>query len=485
MKIYVKRAGEELSALKPAITLGSTIPEDVPANNLVLTDGEGGVQNSGVNIDNIDAKTLDGKNSSYYAQKTQIDNILDGTTKVAKAVAADSATSATSASKLSTSAGTATNPVYFKDGVPVATTYALNKTVPSDAKFTDTVYTHPSSHAATMITEDSTHRFVTDAEKTTWNGALSSAKSYTDTKISALIGSAPETLDTLKEIADAITDNQEVIDTLNSAIGNKADGTNGVANNASKLNGQAASYYATAASVTNIVNGTTQVGSAAKVGTIAASSVAEKTWVEDYVTEKMADTGVGDMLASVYDVDGDGTVDDADKLGGQLPSYYAKASDLTTVTSNITKIVDGTTKVAKAIAADSATSATKATQDGNGKVIADTYATVTALNTTNTNVTNITNGTTKVAKATAADSATKATQDASGNVITSTYATKSALDTTNANITKITDGTTTVAKATSATKATQDGNGNVIASTYAKKGTGIYYIAGTGSTAGT
>lgn len=30
-------------------------------------------------------------------------------------------------------------------------------------------YTHPSSHAATMITEDSTHKFVTDAEKTSWN----------------------------------------------------------------------------------------------------------------------------------------------------------------------------------------------------------------------------------------------------------------------------------------------------------------------------
>ena len=30
-------------------------------------------------------------------------------------------------------------------------------------------YKHPSSHPATMITEDSTHRFVTDAEKTAWN----------------------------------------------------------------------------------------------------------------------------------------------------------------------------------------------------------------------------------------------------------------------------------------------------------------------------
>ena len=30
-------------------------------------------------------------------------------------------------------------------------------------------YTHPSSHAASMITQDSTHRFVTDTEKSSWN----------------------------------------------------------------------------------------------------------------------------------------------------------------------------------------------------------------------------------------------------------------------------------------------------------------------------
>jgi hypothetical protein len=33
----------------------------------------------------------------------------------------------------------------------------------------DTVYTHPSSHPASMITESTTKRFVSDAEKTTWN----------------------------------------------------------------------------------------------------------------------------------------------------------------------------------------------------------------------------------------------------------------------------------------------------------------------------
>ena len=43
-----------------------------------------------------------------------------------------------SAAKLSSSAGSATQPVYFSDGKPVACTYTLNASVPSGAKFTDT-----------------------------------------------------------------------------------------------------------------------------------------------------------------------------------------------------------------------------------------------------------------------------------------------------------------------------------------------------------
>ena len=46
---------------------------------------------------------------------------------------------ANSANKLNTNAGSAINPVYFANGVPVKTTYTLEKSVPSDAKFTDTV----------------------------------------------------------------------------------------------------------------------------------------------------------------------------------------------------------------------------------------------------------------------------------------------------------------------------------------------------------
>ena len=53
-------------------------------------------------------------------------------------------------------------------------------------------------------------------------GALTSAKSYTDEKISDLINSAPSTLDTLGEIAKAMSENESVVDTLESAVGSKA-----------------------------------------------------------------------------------------------------------------------------------------------------------------------------------------------------------------------------------------------------------------------
>ena len=56
---------------------------------------------------------------------------------------AGSATSggpATSAKKLNTDAGSSTKPVYFKNGMPVATQYEIKASVPKNAQFTDTKY---------------------------------------------------------------------------------------------------------------------------------------------------------------------------------------------------------------------------------------------------------------------------------------------------------------------------------------------------------
>ena len=82
------------------------------------------------NVDGLQT-ALDGKaptnHSHYYAGSSEVGG------------------SAESAEKLNTDAGSATQPVYFSNGVPVATTYTLGKSVPSNAVFTDTKYTHPTT----------------------------------------------------------------------------------------------------------------------------------------------------------------------------------------------------------------------------------------------------------------------------------------------------------------------------------------------------
>lgn len=80
--------------------------------------------------------------------QTEIDELADTKADAHTHPYAGSATqggSATSAVKLDSSAGSATQPIYFENGKPKATTYTLGKSVPSDAKFTDTTYTLPAA----------------------------------------------------------------------------------------------------------------------------------------------------------------------------------------------------------------------------------------------------------------------------------------------------------------------------------------------------
>ncbi len=85
--------------------------------------------------------------------------------------------SAISAVKLDTSAGSATNPIYFANGKPAACTYTLNKSVPSDAKFTDTTYNNATTSTdGLMSSSDKTKLdgIATGATKTIVDSALSS-----------------------------------------------------------------------------------------------------------------------------------------------------------------------------------------------------------------------------------------------------------------------------------------------------------------------
>ena len=93
-------------------------------------------------------------------------------------------------------------------------------------------------------------------------------ESYVDTKIANLIDSAPETLNTLGEIAAAVKENDEVIDTLNAAIGTKA--------NKSEI--PSLTGYATETYVTNAI-----------------SSKVEKTYVDTELEKKANKTEIPNL----------------------------------------------------------------------------------------------------------------------------------------------------------------------------------------------
>lgn len=100
--------------------------------------------------------------------------------------------SANSAVKLDSSAGGATQPVYFKDGKPVATTYALNKTVPADAKFTDT---NTWRGIQNNLTSDSTDQSLSAAQgkalKTLVDGKALISHTHTKSQITDFPSSMP------------------------------------------------------------------------------------------------------------------------------------------------------------------------------------------------------------------------------------------------------------------------------------------------------
>lgn len=99
--------------------------------------------------------------------------------------------------------------VYVDDTTTLAT--KLSEVIEALNGKAASTHTHAQADV-TGLTDALTARPTTD----TMNSAISAA-------ISDLIGGAPETYDTLKEIADYIGAHQDVVDALNAAIGNKAD----------------------------------------------------------------------------------------------------------------------------------------------------------------------------------------------------------------------------------------------------------------------
>ena len=58
-----------------------------------------------------------------------------------------------------------------------------------------------------------------------------------------------------------------------------------------------------------------------------------KAETDEAIAQRVTDIGAGDMAKAVYDTDGDGVVDDAEKLNGQPASYYATKTEVQTAQS--------------------------------------------------------------------------------------------------------------------------------------------------------
>lgn len=113
---------------------------------------------------------------------------------------------ANTATALTSSAGSSTQPIYFSGGKPVACTYTLSKSVPADAKFTDTW-----RGIQNNVTSDSTTDSLSAAQGKYLKGLIDNKLSLSGGRMTGDIGlpSAPSTIDGSVPYAGStvITDN--------------------------------------------------------------------------------------------------------------------------------------------------------------------------------------------------------------------------------------------------------------------------------------
>lgn len=167
------------------------------------------------------------------------------------------------------------------------------------------------------------------------DSSLSTAKSYADTKVANLVGTAPETLDTLEEVAAAIEAHQDVTDALNSAIGNKVDKVSGkglstndyTTTEKNKLSGIASGAEVNQNAFSNIAVGSTTVAADSKTDTLTLVAGSNVTLTADATNDKI-------------------TIASKDTVYSH-PTYTSKSSGLYKITVDGTGHVSDATAVAK------------------------------------------------------------------------------------------------------------------------------------------
>lgn len=124
-------------------TIGKSVPADAKFTDTTYT-----LSSFGITATAQELNYTDGVTSNI---QTQLNNKAASTHTHNYAGSSSAGGAANTALALTTSAGTATQPVYFSSGKPVACTYTLGASVPSGAIFTDTKDTAGSTNTTSKI----------------------------------------------------------------------------------------------------------------------------------------------------------------------------------------------------------------------------------------------------------------------------------------------------------------------------------------------
>ena len=192
----------------------------IAAKDTTYTLGSFGVTATAAELNKLDGITATTTELNYVDGVTNnIQEQLDGKAASSHthnyAGSSSAGGAATSANKLNTNAGSATQPVYFANGIPVATTYTLGKSVPSNAVFTDTHYSSKNVVGATNATSN------TATALTNGNVYINSVENGAVTSSHKIIGAGATTVttDTSGNIVITSTDNNTTYSAAGSALG--------------------------------------------------------------------------------------------------------------------------------------------------------------------------------------------------------------------------------------------------------------------------
>lgn len=192
---------------------------------------------------------------------------------------------------------------------------------------------------ATLRTDVNTVKndYLTSTDKTALTKEISNAearaRTHADNAVAALVDSAPETLDTLNELAQAITANQDVIDTLNESITKKADKTTvealqqTVTNNKTELD---IAIEALQGKATALESKDTEI-----LADIAELETAINNNAQAIADEKSRAEGIETELQAAIDTLGGDLTDAVSEINAALETKAA-ATDLVTLTGRVT-----------------------------------------------------------------------------------------------------------------------------------------------------